>query len=186
MIEAAAPELHDAILLCAGVAAVYMVIAIMQLFQIKRQAFRVDAGVPSPVTKEPSIGRALLLEPLSVKADQSVFTTHLERTTIDAELKRLNDVIGRQKTALTNMSDEIKCLLGERSGTATTPNYNVAMEMAKQGLDAVAIATRCRISIGEAQLVASLVRKPGEPDNQPLRCAEIRNERRTARPIPTA
>lgn len=160
MIEAAAPELHDAILLCAGIAAVYMVIAIMQFFQINRQAIRTDAALPSPPSKEPSIGRALLVEPLTGKANLSAFAMHLEQKTVDAELKRLNEVISHQQTELATMGEELKRMRFERAGNAATPNYNSAMTMARQGLGANAIALRCRISVGEAQLVTSLVRKP--------------------------
>lgn len=185
MIEVAAPELHDAILLCAGIAAVYMAIAIMQLFQINRPSIGTVVAQPSSTSKEPSIGRALLVEPLREKSGRSAFVMHLEQKSVDAELKRLNDVIGRQQTELTTMGQELKRLRSERAGIATSANYNAAMELARMGLAASTIASRCRISIGEAQLVASLVRKPHADGvtRQTSRSEENNDERRTARSV---
>lgn len=154
MIETAAPELHDAILLCAGVSAVYLVVALLQLMQLKRR---------KPVTiavREPSVGEPLPLEANAFSPSDSSFPEQLKRVNIEAGLKQLDVELERLRTELQTTRDELKLMRSERTVQGGPPLYNEAMSFARSGLSAVGIASRCGISMGEAELVAALARDP--------------------------
>lgn len=154
MMETAAPGLHDAILLCAGIAAVYLVVAVMQLLQLRRRP--VDVAI-----REPSVGVQSEAELLLPGSDKP-FAAWLKRSNIDAELQHLHLEINQMRKGLSAAQDEIRQLRNVRNHSGAVPLYNEAMSLAKHGLNAVSIASRCGISLGEAELVASLARVPAE------------------------
>ena len=157
MMATDAPELHDAILLCAGIAAVYLVVAWLQLRQLKRPRLLALRGL------EPSVGLDLALAP---KADEESFAGQLRQRSLEAELKRLGQEVDRLREELRAAQDDIKLLRSERAIATVTPLYNEAMSFAKRGINAAGIATQCGISMGEAELVAALAGKPQHDERQ--------------------
>lgn len=154
MMETAAPELHDAILLCVGVAAAYLVVTVLQLMQLKR---RRPAAI---VAREPSVGSQALLNADKSSQDALSFSEQLQRTSIEAGLKRLELEVARLHEELQVTQEEVQRLRSERSAQNVAPHYNEAINLAQRGLSAVGIASRCGLSIGEADLVAALARNP--------------------------
>lgn len=154
MMETNAPGLHDAILLCAGIASVYLVVAVLQLMQMRR-----STAATLPV-REPSLGVALPFAADSPKQDGSSFANELRQRHTETEMKRLGLEVERLHAELHAMQDEIKQLRRERNVTPAAPLYNEAMSFARRGLDAAGIASRCGISLGEAELVVALARDP--------------------------
>lgn len=154
MMETNAPGLHDAILLCAGVASVYLVVAVLQLMQMRRStAAMVQA-------REPSLGMGFPLASDSSKSNESSFASELRQRHMESEMKRFALEIERIQTEMHSMREEIKRLRKERAASTATPLYNEAMGFARRGIDAAGIASRCGISLGEAELVAALARDP--------------------------
>lgn len=151
MMETNAPGLHDAILLCAGVAAVYLVVALLQLMQLKGPR---SLSLPA---REPSVGLDLPLDP--GLPDES-FAGQLKQRSLEAELKRLGGEVERLREELRATQDDIKLLRRERIVASVTPLYNEALSFAKRGFNAAGIASHCGISMGEAELVAALARNP--------------------------
>lgn len=149
--ETAAPGLHDAILLCAGIAAVYLVVALLQLMQLKQ-----PRSVMLPA-REPSVGFAFPLNGIPSKAGDDSFASQLKLRNIEADQQRLNLAVDRLHEELQTLREEVKLL---RSAPNVAPAYNEAMRFAKRGFNAVGIAARCGISMGEAELVAALARNP--------------------------
>lgn len=156
MMETNTPGLHDAILLCAGVAAVYLVVALLQLMQLKHPR---ALSLPA---REPSVGLALPTNQDSAKASDDSFASQLRQRGIEADLKRLSHEVDALRSELRATQDDLKLLRNERSLPSATPLYNEAMSFAKRGINADGIAARCGISRGEAELLAALVRNPKE------------------------
>lgn len=157
MMETSAPGLHDALLLGIGIASVYLVVAGLQLVQLKRRQ-------PQQATiREPSVGQPLTLDQSGKTAKSPPsFSSHLERSGIEAELRRVKRNLERMETELGDMRDEVRQLRSHRSVASVGPQYNEAMVFARQGVDATGIAARCNISRSEAELVASLARRSKE------------------------
>jgi hypothetical protein len=86
----------------------------------------------------------------------------LKRNSIEAGLKRLDLEVVRLHMELQATRDEVKRLRSERGAPNVAPLYNEAMNLAKRGLSVVGIASRCGISMGEAELVVALARNPKE------------------------
>lgn len=158
MMESAAPELHDAILLCVGVASVYLVVAVLQLLQLRRQQ---PAMI---VAREPSTGSQLPLDAGTPTPGDISFPHQLKHSSIETDLKHLNLEIERLHTELQAVQHEVKLLRNESGNQGEAPVYNEAMSYARRGISAVAIASRCGISMGEAELVAAFARDSSAGD----------------------
>jgi hypothetical protein len=172
MTETAAPGLHDAILLCAGIAAVYLVVAVMQLMQLKRRTPVLLAA------KEPSVSSHLPMNNDVRASHDASFSSQLRQSNIEAELKRelkrlgaevdrLHEVFQAESQAIrTEVQAELqqlRLLRTERKNVSNVmPFYNEAMDFARGGLSAAGIAVRCGISLGEAELVAALAHNPND------------------------
>ncbi|MFY9329265.1 MAG: DUF2802 domain-containing protein [Georgfuchsia sp.] len=154
MMETTAPELHDAILLCAGVSAIYLIVAVLQLMQLKRNRPAITHA------REPWVGRQLLPDTDTQSPDDPSFPHQLRQIGIEAGLKRLDIEVERLRTELQATRNELKLLRNERSSRSGAAFYNEAMSFAKSGFSANGIASRCGISMSEAELVAVLARDP--------------------------
>jgi hypothetical protein len=78
------------------------------------------------------------------------------------ELQQLREELRALQQTQNDMRDEIERLKAERN---VSPLYNEALNMAQHGLNAEGIASRCGISIAEAELVAALANK-SEPASE--------------------
>ena len=156
MMETAVPELHEAILLCVGIAAVYLFVAMQQLMQLKRHR---PEGI---LAREPTIGSQLPLDEDVSLSNPLPSSRQRNRISIEAGLKRLDLEVVRLHRELQAMRDEVKRLRSERNAPNAALLYNEAMNLAHLGFSAVGIATRCGISMSEAERVAELARNPKE------------------------
>lgn len=151
---------RDVILVLAAMAGVYLVLLVMRLFQVagkrgdgKKQEARLrlsgwqpgasDAAPASPPQPEPAV------------PEQQEFARELAKSNIEVELERLRRESAHQRDELARLAEEVSQLKASRN---VSPLYNEAMALAQQGMSAAGIAGRCGISIGEAELVASLAR----------------------------
>ncbi len=162
--ESIAPGFHDAILLCVGVAVVYLVVAVLQLLQIRSRR-------PHPssanTAREPSVASKLPLDAESTNVSKASFASQLTQRTIEIELKRQRLELESLRADLQATQSELKLLRSERKVGNVAPLYNEAMDFARRGVDAAGIAARCGISRGEAELVAALASNAADKDSTP-------------------
>ena len=118
MMETAVPELHDAILLCVGVAAVYLVVTMLQLMRLRRHRL-----VPI-VAREPAVRSQLPLDVDVSFTGAPSFLHQLRRTSIEAGLKRLDLEVVRLRMELQETRDEVKRLRSERGGAGVKSVQN--------------------------------------------------------------
>ena len=161
MIETVAPGFHDAVLLGAGIAAVYLVVALLQLIQLHRH--QRPTAVREPLI-EPQYRSEIALNAGDkvVKADRD-FAEHLRRSKLEASVQRLSAEVAALSNALSATRAEVDAMRAQSDAQPVKneiPSYNDAMDMAKRGLSAIGIANRCGISMSEAELVAALARDP--------------------------
>ena len=164
---------RDAVLLLASLVAVYLVVSFLRLRRLRRPAeaatpktfstmvdFPLDDLPEGPATAEPPEIR--FTDP---PAD---FAAELVRSGLEAEVRQLREDLRRLGETVERQAGEIADLTS-RMQTAQTvsPLYGEAMALARRGLDPAGIAGRCGISIGEAELVASLSR--GVPLDEELK-----------------
>lgn len=132
---------RDAIMIAVALAAVYLLIALLRLAQIRRR-WR-EPAVPAA---EPAVKPAAWAQP------PAQFGEHLLRSGIEAELQQLRGEVAA-------LRDELAQLKVARR---VSPQYNEAMLLAQRGMNAQAIADQCGISVGEAELVLALSRNKQE------------------------
>lgn len=125
----------------------------------------------SLVYGRPRIAPAPAPEPAN---EQAVFQLELQVRQLSRELAQLraaHQTLAADLAAVdARLSEELReglNALAERidqvpASSGLAPQYDEAMVFARRGLDAAAIAERCEISIGEAELVRSLARRGGE------------------------
>ena len=106
--------------------------------------------------------------------EQAVFQLELQVRQLSRELAQLRaahqELASELAAVDARLADELRDglnALAERidqvpASSGLAPQYDEAMVFARRGLDAAAIAERCEISIGEAELVRSLSRRSGE------------------------
>lgn len=163
---------RDAVILGIGVAAVYLLIALLRLSQIrrpgKRQANRLspslaaearEPGAPASLPEDPW-GEPVEPKPFASpeatyvdNVDSStpgvpLFEFQLFRNQIEAEMLQLRQELAALHEALAQLS----------VARRISPQYNEAMQLAQRGASAQMIADQCAISLGEAELVAALGR----------------------------
>ena len=171
---------RDAILVAAVMIGIYLVLMVMRLFQVagKRGAGEKQAaghrlsgwevyppgGAPAPAETPPP----------PASPEQQEFARELAKSNIEVELERLRRESAHQREELARLAEEISQLRATRN---VSPLYNEAMVLAQQGMPAAGIAGHCGISIGEAELVASLARSGNEFERHEK--GEDRDERNT-------
>lgn len=103
------------------------------------------------------------VEELSVDAPSSGFAHDLAYSSMDLEIRRMRHEIGTMRSELGGIAEELRQLKATRN---VAPIYSEAMTLAQHGEAPAGIAAQCGISVGEAELVAALVRsgKEGEFD----------------------
>lgn len=172
---------RDVILVLAAMIGIYLALLVMRLLQVagkrgageKQEAGRGLSGwdvyPPSAATEVPETP-----QPLPAAPEQQEFARELAKSNIEVELERLRRESAQQREELARMAEEISQLKATRN---VSPLYNEAMVLAQQGMPAAGIAGHCGISIGEAELVASLARSGTEFERQ--KTGEDRDERNT-------
>ena len=148
---------RDAIILAVIVIAVYLLVSLLRLSQVKRR--RKAAAMP-PATQDATpeeTERAPPQRPAELAAGTPLaaapsFEERLFRTSVEGELQQLRQEVAELREAL----DQLK------AARRVAPQYNEAMLLAQRGVHAQVIADQCAISIGEAELVAALSRSKQE------------------------
>jgi hypothetical protein len=172
---------RDIILVLAAMAGVYLVLLVMRLFQVagkggsgeKQEAsHRLSGWTPFAPTGETQ-ALPQTSQPAPAAPEQE-FARELAKSNIEVELDRLRRESAHQRDELARMAEEVSQLKASRN---VSPLYNEAMALAQQGMSAAGIAGRCGISIGEAELVASLARSGTAFDGHEQ--GEDRDERNT-------
>lgn len=157
---------RDVVLVLAVVVGVYLVLAVLRLFQIGRRKHEAKPqGARGFFGREPR------------ESPEPEFSRELARSNVELELERLRreGVLLREEVA--RLAEEVARLKLTRQGQQASPLYNEATVLAQRGMPAAGIAGQCGISIGEAELVAALARGGAEFDLHGQ--DEDRNERNT-------
>ncbi|MDK9713419.1 DUF2802 domain-containing protein [Sulfuritalea hydrogenivorans] len=171
---------RDVVLVLAAMVGVYLVLSLMRLFQVvgkrrdgeKREAKRRLSGWE---IYPPQEARVTPQVPPSVPvASEPDFARELAKSNTEVELERLRRESAQLREEVARLAEEIALLKATRN---VSPLYNEAMTLAQQGMPAAGIAGHCGISIGEAELVASLARSGSEFERQER--GEERDERHT-------
>lgn len=153
--ESSAPVLHDALLLALGVAAVYLVVALLQLLQLRTAVTK-----PQHQACEPSLG----IVDDAVESDKDRFSVLLEQNRTEVLLKQLQAELERLRADMQSLRGEMR--LGNANAAPisspikpeSTSKYSDARRYAQHGMSAAGIAQKCGISLREAELVAALGR----------------------------
>lgn len=163
-------SIRYAIICAVAVIAVYLLVSLLRLSQIRRRkpgipaierALKFDAdGIytlkrglepPEPEAPEPeSRWRARDVE--AEPQDTPPFGDHLFRSSVEAELEQLRGEVAGLKETIAQL----------KAARRVSPQYNEAMSLAQRGMDKQTIADECGISIGEAELVQALSRNKQE------------------------
>jgi hypothetical protein len=171
---------RDVVLVLAAMVGVYLVLSLMRLFQVvgkrrdgeKQEAKRRLSGWE---IYPPQEAQASSQVPPSVPvASEPDFARELAKSNTEVELERLRRESAQLREEVARLAEEIALLKATRN---VSPLYNEAMTLAQQGMPAAGIAGHCGISIGEAELVASLARSGSEFERQER--GEERDERHT-------
>jgi hypothetical protein len=159
---------RDVVLVAVAAVAVYMAVSIVRYLSMGR---RRPAPPAPPPPAEPAIAASPVPAPAPVPAapadawphTDAEFASHLRSSAAELDLKHLRGDLARMRDELSALSDELADLRKEmdalRAARHVSPLYGEAIVLAQQGLDARAIAERCQISIGEAELVLALSRR---------------------------
>jgi len=164
-------SIRYAIISTVAVIAVYMLVLLLRLSQVKRpkpgipvieKALKFDAdgiytlrrGPAAKVEDDPQpTGRWPAEEPESEDPSRtSQFGEQLFRTSIEAELQQMRSEVAGLKETIAQL----------KAARRVSPQYNEAMSLAQRGMDKQIIADECGISIGEAELVLALSRNKQE------------------------
>ncbi len=162
---------RDVIILALVLAAVYFLISLLRLGQIKlrqrqadrlrKQAAESDVGLSKNKREE---GAEEIsppeLEPVSASHPPTLphmsFDEQLFRSNVENELEQLHSEVAALKEALAQLKN---------ASRPVSPQYNEAMLLAQRGMKVQSIADHCAISIGEAELVVALSRNKQEYEN---------------------
>ena len=167
-------SIRYAIICAVAVAAVYMLVSLLRLSQIRRgkpsipaieRALKFDADgiytlrrgpLANAVEDNQPAGRRRELEAESAAAPEasqiSPFGEQLFRSSVEAELQQMRDEVAALKETIAQL----------KAARRVSPQYNEAMALAQRGMDKQNIAEECGISIGEAELVLALSRNKQE------------------------
>lgn len=119
-----------AVLVAVAVVAAYLGVALSRLLQLRG-------------TRPPAPGAAARSAP--APASDALWKAEMED-----ELRRVAGELAALRDELTQL----------RAMKSVAPQYGDAVALAQQGLAAADIAERCGISVGEAELILALARKP--------------------------
>ena len=164
-------SIRYAIICAVAVIAVYMLVSLLRLSQIRRRkpsipaierALKFDAdGIytlrrgapPKEIEDAPPLTRRPVQEAESADASESSqFGEQLFRSSVEAELERMRNEVSGLKDTIAQL----------KAARRVSPQYNEAMALAQRGMDKQNIAEECGISIGEAELVLALSRNKQE------------------------
>jgi hypothetical protein len=152
-------DLRDVLLVLAGLVTFYFVFIVLRLIQFNR---RRNALSLNSISTDDTEAQELptefntMSEPVAPRRapPPDDFVVQLQqRVEGQREGARLNHEVEQLRAELESLRDEIDRLKAERN---VSPLYNEAMSLATQGLDANGVATRCGISVAEAELVVAL------------------------------
>lgn len=87
-------------------------------------------------------------------AGGTTFSSLLARSSADGEIRQLRQEVAKLRGELTQVSDELRRMQAPSRNIA--PLYSQAMILAQQQASVEDIASRCGISVGEAELVVAL------------------------------
>ena len=164
---------RDAVLLLATLVAVYLVVSFLRLQKLRRPAKTAPpAGfstmVDFPLDDLPEAPAAADAPAMRFTDPPTDFAAELVRSSLEAEVRQLRDDLRRLGETVERQAGEIADLTSRlQTAQTVSPLYGEAMALARKGLDPAGIAGRCGISIGEAELVASLSR--GVPLDEELK-----------------
>ena len=142
---------RDIVLVIAAVIGVYLLVSVGRLFRVGGKRGPAPGASLAPGETPPS--PAVSAEPIPEFAEE------LARSNVEGELERLRRDSAQLREEMARLGEEVARLKATRN---VSPLYNEAMTLAQQGLSPAGIAGRCGISIGEAELVAALVRGGSE------------------------
>lgn len=161
-------SIRYAIICAVAVVAVYLLVALLRLSQIRRRkpsipaierALKFDADGIYTLRHGPSTQEAEDRQPESKwqeadaeLPDASRFGEQLFRSSVEAELERMRGEVTGLKETIAQL----------KAARRVSPQYNEAMALAQRGMDKQNIAEECGISIGEAELVLALSRNKQE------------------------
>jgi len=161
-------SIRYAIICAVAVIAVYMLVSLLRLSQIRRRkpsipaierALKFDAdGIytlrhgPSAKEVEDKQPESRGQEPEAESPETSEFGEQLFRSSVEAELERMRGEVTGLKETIAQL----------KAARRVSPQYNEAMALAQRGMDKQNIAEECGISIGEAELVLALSRNKQE------------------------
>lgn len=98
--------------------------------------------------------------PAASDAAAENFQLSLDNQRLQRELASLQQVVDRQQAEIANLLADIDALRARLDSAAAepgiSPEYSEALVLARQGLNAQMIATRCGITQAEAELVLSI------------------------------
>lgn len=161
-------SIRYAIICAVAVIAVYLLVSLLRLSQIRRRkpsvpaierALKFDAdGIYTlrrdapgkPEAEAPPMGEWPADE--QETRDSRDFGDQLFRSTVEAELERMRSEVAGLKETIAQL----------KAARRVSPQYNEAMSLAQRGMDKQTIADECGISIGEAELVLALSRNKQE------------------------
>jgi hypothetical protein len=180
---------RDAVMAAVIVIAVYMLLTVLRLLQVRRYSPSSEAVIAKqePLLDEPLLGDAVTLSPgfaallpassrkpspifelIDAPPTESVHPIDVTRRT-EPEFVTPQPRSGAEaelqilRGELARLSDHVAEVREDvellKSSRNVSPLYSEAMGLAQQGHDARSIAGRCGISIGEAELVVALSRK---------------------------
>jgi hypothetical protein len=197
---------RDAVMVVVIVVAVYMLLTVLRLLQVRRHSPSPEAPIAKqePLLDEPLLGDAVTLSPEFAallpafsRKPSPIFELidappkeNLQPINTDQrpepEFVRPQPRSGVEaelqllRDELARLSDQVAEVLEDvellKSSRNVSPLYSEAMGLAQQGHDARSIAGRCGISIGEAELVVALSRKEQGFDVEVERANEIAHE----------
>lgn len=147
---------RDIVLVVVAMIGVYLVLSVMRLIQVAGKR-RGGAGTESK--RRLSGWDPHAMAEAQNPSSEQVFADELARSSVDLELDRLRRESAHLREEVANLAAEVARLKATRN---VSPLYNEATALAQQGMPASGIAGHCGISIGEAELVAALVRSGTE------------------------
>lgn len=181
----------DAIILAIIVIAMYVLVSLLRLAQMRwrrRQALRTpqprhtqeypssarpphvaeEAEASEDFQKPQESAQARALPPVSAQTHRTTASAQPGEEDVPVSFSDHLSLV-RMESAITQLQREVtdlrESLTELQSARHVSPQYAEAMAMARRGLDAQAIAERCTISMGEAELVAALSRNRQEYEN---------------------
>ncbi|MBV2234382.1 MAG: DUF2802 domain-containing protein [Sterolibacterium sp.] len=155
---------RDIVILVIGVVAVYLLVALLRLSQIRRPG-KSEASLPSfSAASDKPRDAADETRPATTRIDNvesstpmvPLFEYQLFRNQVEAELAQLRQELASLHESIAQLSVTRRM----------SPQYNEAMQLAQRGASARLIAEQCAISLGEAELVAALGRD--QQNHQPF------------------